>query len=108
MSDPVYNERQSLRLRATFTNADGQPVTPDAVTYRVDNADTGEPVVAETPVAEPATVVDVVITREQNALQDAAAPRERRVVTLDFSYDAGAQGAPIEYRYTLRNLRFVS
>ena len=107
MVDAVFNERQSLRLRCRFTDAAGLPVEPEEIVVRVDNVDTGEPVVAPTVVEAPAAEVFVLITRDQNALQSPTVQKERRLVTVDFSYDEGAQGAPVQYAYTLRNLRFV-
>lgn len=99
------NERSSYFITVTFKDEDGDPVTPDAATYRLDNVT--RPVTA----ILPATVfpslsasVDIEITSDQNQIFRNRNKEEIREMTVEFDYDGSTKHGTAKYRYKVLNL----
>lgn len=99
------NERSTAYVTATFLDRNGQPATPDSVTYRVDCETTDTALVALGP-AVPAASVEIVIPADANAMQNPANDFEVKLVTVAAVYGAGDQVTQ-QYRYRVRNLRKI-
>lgn len=99
------NERSTSFITVVFTDEDGNPVTPDAATYRLDNVT--RPIAAILPAtAFPslATSVDIEITSDQNQIFRNRNKEEVREVTVEFDYDGSTKHGTAKYRYKVVNL----
>ncbi len=110
------NEGSVYELTVDFVDADGLAVPITAGTYRIDDNNSGIPIIASTPidaVGESSAVI--IITGEQNCILDDSLVGERRTVTVTYDFqeldEHGAQqtrqqtGAHI---YEVMNLAFLS
>lgn len=107
MSNPVY-EKNTYRIRASFTDDSGAAVTPTSGSYRVDDITSNALVeIIDTTAFTPSTTYyDIIIPSSSNVLIDQSREEETRLVTVIFSYGSGRQGAG-KYEYTLKNLKSV-
>ena len=96
----VVNQGQTYVLGLTFTDENGNGLTPSSASYRIDVEGSNVAVVPWTPFSPSANTYNLVITAAQNALQNANNAREERVVTLQFGYGLGNEQVS-EYRYML-------
>lgn len=99
------NERSTSFITVAFTDEDGNPVTPDAATYRLDNI--SRPITAILPAtAFPslAASVDIEITSDQNQIYRNRNVFEVREMTVEFDYDGSTKHGTAKYRYKVLNL----
>ena len=102
----TYNELSEVTITARAIDKDGVVFTPTNARYRVDDLDTEESMVAWTSLT-PSTEMTITIPATVNAMQNANAKLEIKVVTVET--DAGLTTAhPEEYRYKLKNLAFIT
>jgi hypothetical protein len=107
--DPVVNERSSCTVTVSFTGEDGNPVVPAQATYRIDDVASGSALRAETDFPELAATVELAISAADNALIDDARSFEQRRLTVKASYGpGGSRQLNEEFRWTVRNLSFIS
>ena len=93
-------------LTVAFFDEDGRPVTPSAVTYRIDDLGSQTSILALTSLT-PALSIPVDVTSNQNRILNQADPVEQRAVTFEYDYGGSKHGTG-EYRYEVRNLYGVS
>jgi len=98
-----YNERATVIVTAVFTDDDGNPVTPDSATYRIDDKASRTNILPATAITPLSTSVDIEITSEQNAIIKRRKASEIRTVTVEFDYDTNKHGTG-QYEYKLVNL----
>ena len=102
----IYNEKQQVTITTRAINRNGAVFTPTNARYRVDDLDSEEAIVAWTSLT-PSAEMTITINATDNAMQNANSPLETRVVTVET--DAGlATAHPDEYRYKLKNLKFIT
>lgn len=100
----VVNEESSSYLTITFYDQDGVEAAPSSATYEVHDDASETEMLAET--ALPAgSSVEVEMTPAANAIVNDENPVETRVVTIQALY--GSEAINEEYKYKVRNLRFV-
>jgi hypothetical protein len=98
------NSHTSSTLTADFTDENKAPATPTSARYRIDDEKSGTTIKGWTAITITGTSADIVISRTENDMQDANAPEEVRVVTVDWTYGTG-KGSDNEYRYALKNIK---
>lgn len=98
-----FNERATVTVTVAFTDEDGDPVTPDAATYRIDDKASRTAILGATAIGSLSPSVDIDITGEQNAILRPRKPFEIRTMTVEFDYGSGKHGTG-EYNYKLLNL----
>jgi hypothetical protein len=104
------NERTSFPVTVAFSNEDGNPVTPDLATYRIDDEASRTNIAPVTSVGSLDTSIDILVTSEQNLILRSRRDSEVRIVTVEFDYTSatfGAMHGTSQYRYRLINLRGV-
>jgi len=105
----VVNEGSTYVLGLSFTDENGNGVTPTGARYRIDvdggNAITsGNNNSAWVDITPGSNAYDLVITANQNAMVGNNTQREERVVTVEFGYSGNANKQTDEYRYMLARL----
>lgn len=107
MTREVVNEASTMTVRAKFFDRFNAPSAPATLRYRIKDL-TNDRVVRDWTELTPATVVDVEISAEDNAIySDGNRPFQRfeeRVVVFQANYDTDIQ-YPEEVRYLIKNLR---
>ena len=99
-------ELNLLPVRWTVLDADGDPVTPSTIRYRVDCLTTGTQVIGWTSVS-PAYTVNITIPATSNTILNPANVVETKRVT--FQADAGTATALHDWEdYEIVNNRFVA
>lgn len=99
-----FNERSTVLITVTFTDDNGDPVTPSSATYRVDDRASRTAILAATSIGSLSTSVDLTITSEQNAIVRPRKAFEVRTVTVEFDYDGSTKHGTAQYEYKLVNL----
>jgi hypothetical protein len=105
----IVNQGSTYVLGLTFSDENGNGVTPTEARYRIDveggNAITGNNTTAWVAFSPSGNTYDLVITANQNAMNNNSNNREERIVTVEFSYgNNNANKNPQEYRYMLTRL----
>lgn len=105
----IVNQGSSFVLALAFADENGNGVTPTTAKYRIDveggNAITGNNANAWIGFNANANTYDLVITANENAMNNNSNNREERVVTLEFSYGANnANKQTQEHHYMLTRL----
>lgn len=100
------NEKSTAYLTVSFKDKAGAPAAPASVTYRVDDA-TGNTAVRASTALGAAASIEITLTKEDNAIVNAANRFETRVVTVIAVYGASDELRD-EYRYQIRNLDYAS
>lgn len=103
----VVNERSTLVVTASFYDENKNPVVPTAGTYRIDDADSGFEILADTDLPALAVAVDIGLTPDQMRILVATHAFETRLLTVKFAYGEAKQGTG-EYRFMIRNLMGVT
>lgn len=100
------NERSTVIVTCNFLDEDGDPVTPDSATYRIDDEASRTSIVPVTAIGSLDESVDIVITSDQNYIVRRRNPSEVRTLTTEWDYigDAGAMHGTAQYQYRLLNL----
>lgn len=105
----LINQNSDYDLLLSFTDENGNKVTPSAASYRIDdvgsgNAITGNNANAWIAITPTGNTYDLRITANQNALLGNNSDREERVVTTKFTYSADLKQDTAEYRYFIMRL----
>jgi len=100
------NELSALVLDIAFTDEAGDPTTPSAAVYRIDDS-SGEEILDDTPITGLAPTVSITIPGALNRILDQTRAAETRIVTAKWTYGTPAKQGTAEYRYRVRNLAFV-
>jgi hypothetical protein len=99
------NERSTAYLSVTFRDKDSVEQAPSAVTYRVDDVDSGAEIRESTSIAAAGTV-QITLTPSDNVIVGENHEKELRRVTVEATY--GADDAVREqFLYAVKNLRAV-
>src|SRR5678815_5015493 len=98
-----FNERSSMTVTVAFADEDGEPVTPDSATWRIDDEDSRTSILPATVISPLATSVELEITDEQNRIIRTRSKFEIRTVTVEFDYGTDKHGTA-QYKYKLMNL----
>jgi hypothetical protein len=104
----VIKEQNTYRIRASFVDDSGFPVTATGGSYRVDDITGGfiTEVISNTSLIPTTTFYDIIIPASSNAILDQEHVEEKRLVTVTFIYGAARRGSG-EYEYIIQNLRKV-
>lgn len=100
----VINEESSSYLTITFYDKDNVEAAPTSATYQVHDEATETVMLAETAMSAGASV-EIEMTPEINTIVNDENTVETRVVTIMALY--GSEAINEEYKYKVRNLRFV-
>lgn len=100
------NERSAFPIAVSFLDENGDPVTPTAATYRIDNEASKTAILPATSFPSLAASVDLWITSDQNFIVKPRAKSEIRTVTVQYTYESenGPTPATAQYKYKLVNL----
>jgi hypothetical protein len=98
-----FNERSTVVITATFTDEDGDPVTPDSATYRIDDEAARTNIQPATIIGSLDSSVELVVTDEQNAILKPRSKSELRTVTVEWDYATDKHGTA-QFKYRLLNL----
>jgi hypothetical protein len=103
-------ERSSSTVTVSFFDEDGNAVTPDAATYRIDVPVSRTSILPATTFPSLSTAVDLEITSDQNRVVKERQPSEVHEVTIEFDYTAisGPKHGTARYRYRIINLYGVT
>ena len=101
MSDPFVNEGASRSLRVSFFDDAGVPVVPSSIVYRLDCLTTGAVVVNDAS-EQPAAVITIEITGDQNRIINSEKSREKKRLTVVAGYVGGVE--PQYFDYWVKNL----
>lgn len=85
------NESSAGTVTAAFADADGTPVTPTNVYYRIDCVTTGIAVKALTQFTPPGTSIEITLDPDDNAIQSAANATETKEITIIADKDLDTQ-----------------
>jgi len=104
------NEKSSCVIQVMFSDEDGNEVTPDSGTYRIDDVLTGTAIKAVTAFIPESNAYDIHISSAENAIINSSEVYEKKLVTITWSKVAGAvlitgTGA---YMYKVINLSKIS
>ena len=78
MTIGVVNERSAKIVPVAFIDANGDPVTPTAATYRVDDVGTGTEVRGDAPVTDLDEDIEILLEAVDTVIIDASRPYETR------------------------------
>lgn len=98
------NERTTVIITVNFLDENGDPVTPDSATYRIDDEDNRANILPATAIGSLSDSVDLEITPEQNTIIRRRNDYEIRTVTVEWDYDGSTKHGTAEYKYKLLNL----
>jgi len=88
VAEACFIQSSACQVTASFSDASGNPFTPAALSYRVDDVTSGEPIVPWTPIT-PAASITVVVTSVQNALLSLTRLFEEHQLTLQITDGSG-------------------
>lgn len=101
------NERSTSVVTVAFTDEDGDPVTPDSASYRLDDKQRRTVILDDTSIGSLSTSVDIEITPEQNRILRQRSIYEIRTLTVHYEW-TGGKAANSQYRYKVINLYGVN
>ena len=99
----TVREGSALFLTFTFTDENGDPVTPVSVHWRIDDVESGTEVVDWTAVSSPASTVNVTVNPTYNAIIDATKVVEKRILTVRMDNSLATQAFDSKV-YRVQNL----
>lgn len=99
------NERSTYFITVSFLDEDGDPVTPNAATYRLDNLTRPKTnIIPATAFPSLSTSVDIVISSDHNQIYNNRNSYELRELTVEFDYDGSTKHGTAKYSYNVLNL----
>jgi len=102
----TVNEGSYAWLTISPKDITGAALSPDTLSYRIDDLESGTSIVAEQVIASPGSNYILEITAAQNAILDQAKAREIRRVTVVTTF--GAKETTGQFDYVLENLSFLT
>lgn len=103
----TVNESTTFVVTLTFTDEDGDAVTPTSGTYRIDDVDAGTEILDDTAFSPSASTHDITITAAQNAILDSTLKTEKHRMTVTWLYGGTKQGNE-EYIFGVVNLAKIT
>ncbi len=103
----IVNQNCDYTLGLDFSDDTGVAIVPTSASYRIDDVDSGNQIVAWTPIYPTLNSFDLVITATQNAMIGNSTDREERAVTVKFGYSADSKQDTDEYRYMITRLPYL-
>jgi hypothetical protein len=100
-----YKEGRTIEFDFTFYNSDNELVTPSDITYRLDDEDTLEEILPNTPFLDLASTITIPIPPESNLVLNRSLEKEIHVLTIKANYGAPT-GITEEIRFYIENLNF--
>ena len=100
------NEKSTAWLKLTFRDKAGAAQAPASATYRIHDVGSGV-LVREATLLDLSSEVEIELTDGDNTLRNAAAPYEKRRVTVEAQYGAG-DSVTGEFVYLVLNLQGVT
>jgi hypothetical protein len=100
------NEKTTSFVMLTFKNEDGVAVTPDSLTYRLDDEASGEELIEDTVVVPSSTSYTVTIPSATNTILNDDKKFEIKIFTASFTFSTTKVGTA-EYKYKLLNLKYL-
>lgn len=102
------NENSTAIVTVSFKDEDNVAVTPTKAYYSLYCETTSIEIKAETELTGLGTTKDIEITSTENKIQTAANSKEIKLLTVRFTYNAGAKQGTGEYRYSVKNLSRIT
>lgn len=96
------NEKTSCVIPATFTDENGNAVTPTLAEYRIDD-ESGQNIVPLTAFTPP----NIAVSATQNAMISTTKLEEIRTVTVHWTYGTGKEGWS-STEYTVQRVKYAS
>ena len=96
MTDTYYSE-ESFDILANFFDENGDPVTPESLTYQIRNRETKN-TIREATVTPSTTNYTVPVTITDNTISD----DQTRKVVIKWTYNGGNKGDVKVYKYNLQ------
>ena len=100
----IVNENTTLVVNLAFTDEDGNPVTPSALRWRLDDVATGDALSGWQDITPLSDRHDLVIAAGHNAICNEALESERKHLTVEITYGTDNKKATADYIYAARNL----
>lgn len=93
-AQPAFFAGSACLVNASFFDTDDEPLQPNALSYRIDDVESGAQVLDWTPIAQLAVSVQIVVTAGQNALITNSRMQETHQVTFRVTDGTGGIGEP--------------
>jgi hypothetical protein len=100
------NEKSTRDIGVTFRDKNGALTVPSAISYRLDDVDSGTSIRGPTSVT-PASSIEITLTSADNAMVDATKRSEIHELTVTATFGASGQSV-FSFDFKVRNLRFQS
>lgn len=101
------NERSTWITNVAFTDENGNPVTPSAAEYRIDDVGLGIEIRGDTDISSLAENIDIEWTPSDTTILDQTRAYETRCMTVKWSY-AGSKQNTGKYLLDIVNLKGVT
>jgi len=100
------NEGSFHKITVSFTDEEGNAVTPDLGSYRIDDLSSGTEIIPATDFTPAGSSYDIEIPGENNSILNPVHDVETRIVSVIFSYGGSKEGTA-EYRYWIQGLDYL-
>ena len=102
----IFYEKTTPVLTLTFQDENGNPITPDSVTIRIDNED-GTEIKGDTSYTPTSSTLDVELSQQDTRIIDPSKTIEKRFMLITFTYNGGTKIGRTLYTFAVRNLSKV-
>jgi len=103
----IVNEKTTAIIMASFKDENGAAVVPTQAWYSLYCETMSTEILAETELTSLGSSKDIEITPTQNRIIMAVNSSEIKVLTIRFTYNAGAKQGTGQYRYAVANLQKI-
>ena len=103
----AINEKSTSVQPITFTDEDGDAVTPDTATWRLHDLNSNVNLQTATALASLASSMEITIGSTENRILNGDHVSEVKELTINFTFGTGKQGTN-KVRYKVNNLSFFS
>jgi hypothetical protein len=100
------NEETTLVISTTFKDENNALVVPISVDYRIDDIQSKTQIRDWTTVSTPTSVIDIVITADENVMISSRKTYEDRMLTVRFTYSGEREGLA-EQLFRVKNIKFA-
>lgn len=101
------NEKSTYVVKLSFKDENGVAVTPDSLTYRLDDESSGEEIIEDTVVVPGTTYYNLTISSDSNSILNDDKKFEIKVLSASFTYSTTKVGTA-EHKYKVLNLKYLS
>lgn len=105
--DTIY-EKSTCVITVSFKDETGAAVTPTQAWYSLYCETNASEILAETELTGLGTTKDIEVTPTRNAIISDSNLNEVKLLTVRFTYNAGARQGTGKYRYQVENLKKIS